>query len=148
MAVIHSHSPTTILFSISRTPLQPVFNGAAFLSPSAPVFDIRKIAGMTDLLIGNGELGKALSVTLGQGAVALLRGHGNVVVGETVQQAVYRAIQTELNARLQLQAVMLTGPLIYLAPEEAAKVNARSGPDATQVGRTWELWKRRVLAEL
>jgi ribulose-5-phosphate 4-epimerase/fuculose-1-phosphate aldolase len=46
-AVIHSHSPTVIPFSISQTPLQPVFNGAAFLSPSAPVFDIRKIAGMT-----------------------------------------------------------------------------------------------------
>ena len=58
-AVIHSHSPTVIPFSISKTPLQPVFNGAAFLSPSAPVFDIRRVAGMTDLLIGNGDLGKA-----------------------------------------------------------------------------------------
>jgi ribulose-5-phosphate 4-epimerase/fuculose-1-phosphate aldolase len=144
MAVIHSHSPTVIPFSISQTPLQPVFNGAAFLSPSAPVFDIRKAAGMTDLLIGNGDLGKALSMTLGQNAVALLRGHGNVVVGETLQQVVYRAIQTELNARLQLQASMLQGPLIYLAPEEAVKVNARSGPDATQIGRTWEVWKRRA----
>ena len=69
---------------ISQTPLHPVFNGAAFPSPSAPVFDIRQVAGMTALLIGNGVLGKALGVTLGLGAVALLRGHGNVVVGETV----------------------------------------------------------------
>lgn len=148
MAVIHSHSPTTIPFSISRTPLQPVFNGSAFLSPSVPVFDIRQAAGMTDLLIGNGDLGKALSATLGQHAVALLRGHGNVVVGETVQQAVYRAIQTELNARLQLQAATLTGPLIFLAPEEAVKVNARSKPEATQIRRTWELWKRKIQPEL
>jgi HCOMODA/2-hydroxy-3-carboxy-muconic semialdehyde decarboxylase len=144
VAVILSHSPTVIPFRFSPTPVQPGFNGAAFLSPSVPVFDIRKVAGMTDLLIGNGDLGKALSATLGQGAVALLRGHGNVVVGETVQQVVYRAIQTELNARLQLQAVMLSGPLIYLAPEEAVKVNARSGPDATQIRRTWEVWKRRA----
>jgi ribulose-5-phosphate 4-epimerase/fuculose-1-phosphate aldolase len=97
---------------------------------------------MTDLLIGNGELGKALSRTLGQGAVALLRGHGNVVVGETVQQVVYRAIQTELNARLQLQAIMLGGPLIYLAPQEAAKVNARSAtqchPDKPHLGTVEE----------
>ena len=142
-AVIHSHSPAVIPFSISQTPLQPVFNGAAFLSPSAPIFDIRKIAGMTELLIGTGELGKALSASLGESAVVLLRGHGNAVVGETLQQVVYRAIQTELNARLQLQAMILDGPLIYMAPEEAAKVNARSGPDATQIGRTWELWKER-----
>lgn len=146
-AVIHSHSPTVIPFSISRTPLQPVFNGAAFLSPAAPVFDIRKVAGMTDLLIGDGALGKALGEALGQAAVALLRGHGNIVVGATLRQVVYRAIQTELNARLQLQAVMLGGPLIYLAPEEALKVNARSGPDATQIRRTWELWKRKALGQ-
>ena len=142
-AVIHSNSPTVIPFSISQTPLQPVFNGAAFLSPSAPVFDMRKIAGMTDLLIGTGELGKTLSATLGKSAVVLLRGHGNAVVGETLQQVVYRAIQTELNARLQLQAMMLDRPLIYMASEEAEKVNARSGPDAIQIGRTWELWKER-----
>ena len=36
--------------------------------------------------------------------------------------------------------------LYELEPEEAAKVNARSGPDATQVRRTWELWKRRAFA--
>jgi len=142
-AVIHSHWPTVIPFSISQTPLQPVFNRAAFLSPSAPVFDMRKIAGMTDLLIGTGELGKTLSATLGKSAVVLLRGHGNAVVGETLQQVVYRAIQTELNARLQLQAMMLDRPLIYMASEEAEKVNARSGPDAIQIGRTWELWKER-----
>ena len=86
-------------------------------------------------------------MTLGQGAVAFLRGHGKVVVGESVQQVVYRAIQTELNARLQLQAKMLGGPLIYLAPEEALKVNARSGPDATQIRRTWDLWKQRIVGQ-
>ena len=144
-AVIHSHSPTVIPFSISQTPLRPVFNGAAFLSPSAPVFDIRKAAGMTDGLISDGALGKALAGVLGDRAVALMRGHGNVVVGPTVQVAVYRAIYTEVNARLQLQAITLGGPLIYLAPEEAEKINARAGPDGPGVVRTWELWKRKSL---
>ena len=57
-AVIHSHSPTVIPFSISRTPLRPVFNGAAFLSPSAPVFDIRKTAGMTRLADRHWRIGQ------------------------------------------------------------------------------------------
>jgi ribulose-5-phosphate 4-epimerase/fuculose-1-phosphate aldolase len=144
-AVIHSHSPTVIPFSISQTPLQPVFNGAAFLSPSAPVFEIRKAAGMTDGLVSNGMLGKALAGVLGDRAVALMRGHGNVVVGPAVQVAVYRAVYTELNARLQLQAISLGGPLTYLAPEEAAKINARAGPDGPGIVRTWELWKRKAL---
>ncbi len=144
-AVIHSHSPTVIPFSISQTPLRPVFNGAAFLSPSAPVFEIRKAAGMTDGLIRDGALGKALVGALGDRAVALMRGHGNVVVGPAVQVAVYRAIYTEVNARLQLQALTLAGPLTYLAPEEAEKINARAGPDGPGVVRTWELWKRKAL---
>jgi len=144
-AVIHSHSPTVIPFSISRVPLQPVFNGAAFLSPSTPVFEIRTAAGMTDGLIRDGALGKALAGVLGNRAVALMRGHGNVVVGPAVQVAVYRAIYTELNARLQLQALTLGGPLTYLAPEEADKINARAGPDGPGIVRTWELWKRKAL---
>jgi len=144
-AVIHSHSPTVIPFSISQTPLRPVFNGAAFLSPSAPVFEIRRAAGMTDGLIRDGALGKALAGVLGDRAVALMRGHGNVVVGSAVQVAVYRAVYTELNARLQLQAIALGGPLTYLAPEEADKINAQSGPEAPGVVRSWELWKRKAL---
>jgi HCOMODA/2-hydroxy-3-carboxy-muconic semialdehyde decarboxylase len=71
------------------------------------VFDIRQVAGLTALPIGNGVLGKALGVTFGQGSVALLRGHGNVVVGDTVPKLSTEQIETELNARLQLQAVML-----------------------------------------
>jgi HCOMODA/2-hydroxy-3-carboxy-muconic semialdehyde decarboxylase len=65
-AVIHSHSPTVIPFSVSQTPLRPVFNGAAFLSPFAPVFEIRAVAGMTDGLVRDGALGDR--------AVALMRG--------------------------------------------------------------------------
>ena len=145
-AVIHSHSPTVIPFSISQVPLRPVFNGAAFLSPSTPVFEIRQAAGMTDGLIRDGALGKALAGVLGDRAVALMRGHGNVVVGSAVQVAVYRAIYTELNARLQLQALTLGGPLTYLAPEEADKINARAGPDGPGIVRSWELWKRKALS--
>ncbi len=145
-AVIHSHSPTVIPFSISQTPLRPVFNAAAFLSPFAPVFDIRKVAGMTDGLIANAGLGKALAGVLGDRPVALMRGHGNVVVGPSVQVAVFRAIYTEVNARLLLQAIMLGGPLTYLAAEEAEKINARnSAPDAPGVIRTWGLWKQKSL---
>jgi hypothetical protein len=32
-----------------------------------------------------------------------------LMIEETLQQVVYRALQTELNARLQLQAMMLDG---------------------------------------
>ena len=52
--------------------------------------------------------------------MVLLRGHGNAVVAPTVRVAVYRAVYTEANAKLLLQAKLLGGPINYLAPEEAA----------------------------
>ena len=43
----------------------------------------------------------------GAAAVALLRGHGNVVVAPSLQLAVFRAIYTEINARLEAEALLL-----------------------------------------
>jgi ribulose-5-phosphate 4-epimerase/fuculose-1-phosphate aldolase len=40
------------------------------------------------------------------------------VVGSDLKIAVYRAVYTEVNARLQLQAQGLGGPLNFLTPEE------------------------------
>lgn len=53
---------------------------------------------------------------------------GNALVGETLQQVVYRAIQTELNARRQLQAMMLDGPLIYMARKKPQRRTPAQNP--------------------
>ena len=78
------------------------------------------------ILAGPGVLDGIAS--LGESAVVLLRGHGNAVVGETLQQVVYRAIQTELNARRQLQAMMLDGPLIYMARKKPQRRTPAQNP--------------------
>src|SRR5215468_5255025 len=104
MAVIHSHSPTVIPFSVTQVRLRPVATTASFLSPAVPVFEMRESAGMTNLLVDDTARGKALAAVLGANPVALMRGHGDVVVGPGVRRAVSRAIYTEINARLQLQA--------------------------------------------
>ena len=140
-AVVHSHSPSVIPFGISIVPLRPVYHMSSFLGTGAPVFEIRKVSGMTDMLVRNGEQGRALAETLADKAVALMRGHGSVAVGETLPQAVYRGVYTELNARLQAEALRLGGPLTYLEPEEAAKATAANN---AALPRAWELWKRRV----
>jgi HCOMODA/2-hydroxy-3-carboxy-muconic semialdehyde decarboxylase len=69
-----------------------------------------------------------------------MRGHGSAVVGESIQQVVYRAIYTEMNARLQLQAVAL-GPINFLSAGEAVKAAATN--DGV-LSRPWELWKERI----
>jgi len=145
MAVVHSHSPSVIPFGTTQMAMQPMYHIAAFLSPSVPVFEIRKAAGMTNMLVGNSEIGKALAQTLGNASVALMRGHGNVVVGPSLTLAVFRAVYTETNARLQAQAVGIGGPITFLDPEEAEKANKV----LEQIHlRAWDLWKRAALANM
>jgi HCOMODA/2-hydroxy-3-carboxy-muconic semialdehyde decarboxylase len=140
-AVVHSHSPSVIPFSITPEPLRPVYHMSGFLGAGVPVFDIRKEAGMTNMLVSNNELGRQLAAVLGQNNVALMRGHGSVAVGNSLRQVVFRAVYTEVNAKLQGDAMRL-GPVTYLSPEEAEK--AATTLDA-QSGRPWELWKKKAM---
>ena len=144
-SVVHSHSPTVVPFSVTDQPFLPI--RAGFLYPEVPVFDTRDAAGWTDLLISNPMLGKALAEKLGNNTVVLLRGHGNAVVGPSVRVAVYRAVYTEANAKLLLQAKLLGGPIKYLAPEEAAIMNATRATVRPGHGsdRIWELLKSEAM---
>ena len=144
--VVHSHSPTVVPFTVTNVPLKPI--RAAFFYPEVPVFDTRDVAGWTDLLISNPALGAALAEKLGQNSVVLLRGHGNAVVGASVRKAVYRAVYTEANAKLLLQAMMLGGPINYLAPEEAALMERNQTLNRPGHGsdRIWELLKSEAIA--
>ena len=144
-SVVHTHSPTVVPFSVTSEPLRPI--RAGFFYPEVPVFDTRDAAGWTDLLISNPMLGKALAEKLGNNSVVLLRGHGNAVVAPDVRVAVYRAIYTEANAKLLLQAKLLGGPIKYLAPEEAALMNTsrilkRPGHGSDRI---WELLKSEAM---
>ena len=141
-AVVHSHSPAVVPFGVSNVPLRPLYHMSAFLSEGVPLFEIRDAGGMTDLLVRNPELGRALAQSLADKPVALMRGHGNVVVGSTIPLAVYRAVYTEVNARLQVQAIMLGGSITYLQPEEGRLAAANI---AGTIGRPWELWKKKAL---
>lgn len=139
-AIVHSHSPSVIPFGVTRQSLRPIFHMSGFLGEGAALFEIREVAGDTDMLISDRRLGAALAATLGTRSTVLMRGHGSTVVGASIEQAVYRAIYAEVNAKLQLQAVTL-GEVTYLNEREAAKAAAIND---TQLARTWELWLRQV----
>jgi HCOMODA/2-hydroxy-3-carboxy-muconic semialdehyde decarboxylase len=141
-SVIHTHSPGIVPFGASTVPLRPMYHVAGFLAAGVPVFEIRQHAGMTNMLIANPALGKALAETLGDRPVVLMRGHGNVVVGPSVQVAVYRAVYTEINARLQAQAIALGGSVTYLEKEEGEKADVIQ---QQVVMRPWELWKAKAM---
>jgi HCOMODA/2-hydroxy-3-carboxy-muconic semialdehyde decarboxylase len=141
MAIAHGHSTAVIPFGLVATPMRATYHNAAFLAAGVPVFDIRERFGATDIVISSAEKGAALADALGDKAVLLLRAHGFVAVAPTLQSAVFRAIFTEVSARVQLQAAALGGPMAALDEEEGRRADAIN---LATVGRSWELWKKRV----
>lgn len=135
-AIVHCAAPALIAFAATRTGLRPIHHLSGVLGAGAPLFDARAAFGATDLQIATPELGAALARALGERSVVLLRGHGAVMVGVSLRQAVYRAIQTTVNARLQLRALQLGGPE-FLSPEEARKTAAAN---SNSLDRAWNLW--------
>src|SRR5207245_1079469 len=91
-AIVHNHSPSVIPFGVSTVPLKPLYHMSAFLGGGVPVFDIKAAAGgPTDMLVRNAALGRALATTPGARPVALMRGHGAVVVGDPPPRVVFRS---------------------------------------------------------
>jgi HCOMODA/2-hydroxy-3-carboxy-muconic semialdehyde decarboxylase len=142
MAVVHDHSPAVIPFSVSSVPLRAVSHLAAFIGVGVPVFEIRDVDGMTDMLVSNPKRGLALAKVLGDHPAALMRGHGAVIVGATVKEVVGRAIYLDSDARLQEQAMLLGGKVTYFEPEEAKKATQQDG-----YARAWDIWKRKAEAK-
>jgi ribulose-5-phosphate 4-epimerase/fuculose-1-phosphate aldolase len=145
MSVVHTHSPGVIPFGVSQVLLRAMFHNAAFLAAGTPVWDIRKDFGETDMLVRDPSRGKSLAETLGDKPVVLMRGHGDVTVGPTVKMAVFRAYYTDVDARLQSQAVALGGEVNYLTPGEGAKADLIN---AAVIDRIWNLWKMRIAPSL
>lgn len=143
-AIVHNHAPSLIPFGVSSVPLRAVHQSAAFIAQGVPIFDTRKAAGMTDLLVRDAALGRALARSLASHHAVLMRGHGTVVVGPSLPLVVRRSINLELNARFQMQAMALGGDIVFLDPEEAKKVMAR---EDAGLDRSWELWKRKAMTK-
>jgi ribulose-5-phosphate 4-epimerase/fuculose-1-phosphate aldolase len=142
MAVCHNHSPSLIPFCNSETRLRPMVGNAAFLGEGVPVFDIRSVDDDGDLNVCTVTQASAMARALGSHAIVLLRGHGVVVVGETVRQCVRHAIIAETNARQQIEATIL-GPVRFLTESEIAYARRQQPKDAD---RAWRHWKRQAMA--
>ncbi|MEE8349267.1 MAG: class II aldolase/adducin family protein [Acidobacteriota bacterium] len=112
-AVVHTHAPNAVALGTLRVPdnkILPTTNPGANLGNFIPVFP-------TVGLIGSPEKGLQVAQTLqGQNGL-LLRGHGTVVVGNNLEQAVLRTIYLEFEARSQMTARAAGEPIPYQADE-------------------------------
>jgi ribulose-5-phosphate 4-epimerase/fuculose-1-phosphate aldolase len=144
MAACHNHTLSILPFSISKSVrLRPVIHTGHVLGGEVPVWDIADEFGSeTNMLVINMEQGRSLARTVGQGRLALMRGHGSVVVGNDVPAVVSACMNMDKNARVQIQAMQL-GDYIPLAPGEINRPwVAPTGPPLPD--RAWELLVRRA----
>ena len=135
-----------IPFGLVKNQMKAMFHNAAFLAKGVPVFDIRQSFGMTDMLVCDCAKGLALAETLEDKHVALMRAHGSVATGDSLETAVFRAVYTEVNARIQLSAISIAenGGIEALEQEEgilADEVNKTAGM------RAWNLWRTEIRSQ-
>lgn len=146
MAVVHNHSPSVIPFCCTNTGLKPIFHMSAFIGQGVPNWEIRDAREGTDMLVRDNALGDSLAKKLGGHPAALMRGHGAVVVGETLAIAIGRSVYLEQNARMQFQAEMLKGPngsITFMDEKEVAANLAWQ-----EYGRFWNLVRTKMQKQL
>jgi ribulose-5-phosphate 4-epimerase/fuculose-1-phosphate aldolase len=143
LAICHNHAPSLIPFSVTRTPLRPIYHMAALLGPEVPKWDIAADFGAdTDLLVRTMEHGRSLARALGPRRVVLMRGHGSAVAGGSLPEVVWTCVYMAENARLQMQAMAL-GDVQYLSPGEIERMGGYQ-VDPRGFERAWHAWRKRV----
>ena len=143
MAVVHNHSPNVVPFSVVKKQcFCAIMHMAAPVGRDVPNWDIRdKFGDVTNLLVTNMNMARDLAKSLGARTVALMRGHGCVVVGKSLREVVFTSIYTEINAQMLGKALAL-GEVTSLSDGEiAANTKGRAG---FTLERGWENWCREV----
>jgi HCOMODA/2-hydroxy-3-carboxy-muconic semialdehyde decarboxylase len=132
-AVVHTHAPNTVaLGTLALTErLRPTTNLGANLGEDIPIYEPTG-------LVERPDAARVVARTLGARNAVLLRGHGAVIVGASVEEAVLRAIYLEQEARYQLVTRAAGTPRYYTA-EEAAPFSRR-----TAIEHAWQYYLEKL----
>ena len=131
--IVHSHPHHILQLSAAKQTLRPIASLGSFLPEAgAALFD-------STVLINTEQRGIAMAKALGDGPLVVLRQHGAVAVGESLQEAVVRHIGAELNAIVQFGALQIGDPN-YLAGGELQTLHAENwGAHATR--KAWHYYE-------
>jgi ribulose-5-phosphate 4-epimerase/fuculose-1-phosphate aldolase len=128
-AVFHFHSPAVILLSVIGQNIRPMHNYSAIFYQGVPLYSG---TGQVESPARAGEMAKLL----GDARALMLRGHGAVVVGQSIREVCMAALFLEESARLQGEAMRLGTPM-YIERDEAEKIAKRTFKP-TSVERAWD----------
>lgn len=132
MSVIHSHPLHSVVFTITGKPILPVSVHGAIFADGVPTFEH---VGH----VNTRELGDGLGRTLGTHRAALIKMHGAVIVGASLEEAFVAAIQLEENAEKQLWAEA-TGKVTAMSAEDAAR-SVKQSFQASSIQKRWRYYQ-------
>jgi len=103
-AVFHFHSPAVILLSVVGQTVRPMHNYSAVFYEGVPLYTG---TGQVESPARAGEMAKLL----GDAKALMLRGHGAVVVGQSIREVCMLGLFLEESARLQTEATKIGTPM-------------------------------------
>jgi len=141
-AVAHFHSQMAIVLSMVGKEIRPIAGSAVTLPflDGTPIYE--EMNPVMTTLISTREQGERVARLLGNRAAVLLKGHGAVVVGPSIQETCSRSSNLERAAELQVFAERLGTPR-YLSPEEIGKAKEalrRQGNPAERSNGLQRFW--------
>jgi HCOMODA/2-hydroxy-3-carboxy-muconic semialdehyde decarboxylase len=142
MSVCHHHSPSFMPLIATSSDYVPIFHLAATGGIKPPYWDQHDEFGDTMMLVRTPEEGASLARALGQHRMVLMKRHGVTIVGSSVRDCVYRAVQTCRNAEFQVRAMSI-GTISWLSEGEARLADEITGK-TTGLIRSWDSWVRRL----
>lgn len=128
-AIIHCHPIYSMALGVAGQHVLPVSTAALYFAPSVPIYEDPN-------LIDSEERGQKMVRAMGQGFALVLRGHGTVASGRTLEEAAGVAFCIEDTARIQLMAGQ-TGPLQPIATDEIDKEFMRSARAGDGMRSLW-----------
>lgn len=134
--IVRTHSKYANVMGILGQPARVVHGFGSFLGTEVPVFP-------KPFLVTTVTLAREIVQLLGDGEAVLLRGNGDVVVGESIQEATVKAIFLEESCELQYLALCAGQPTYFSAQE----LSIRREPGYDHYGRAWDYFRERLYAD-
>jgi ribulose-5-phosphate 4-epimerase/fuculose-1-phosphate aldolase len=142
MAVCHHHSASFMPLLATGSDYVPVFHLGSVGGIKPPYWDQQDEFGDTNMLVVKPEEGASLARALGQSTMVLMRRHGVTIVGSSVQDCAYKAVQTCRNAEYIVRALAI-GSVASLSPGETRLANEIL-KTTTAIARSWDFWALQV----
>lgn len=134
--IIHSHPPYAMVFSAMNVPLRPITHDAT------PIMNTTRFT-LTTNTVTNTKVADQAAEALSNANTMLLKNHGIVAVGKSIQETVTWAVVLENACKLQIIAESSGIPYSWSEDREA-KLKSKIIFGSTAIREYWAYWCRMV----